>query len=124
MAKYVFVFRYGAVAVNPPLSPGEMQAHLKKWYSWRDELAKAGHEPSGQPLENTGKTVRGRAQTVTDGPFTESKDLVTGTMLLTCSSLEQAVELAHGCPIYEFDGSVEVRPVLGGEPPKSPTETR
>lgn len=123
MAKYVFVFRYGAVAVDPPLSPGEMQAHLKKWYSWRDQLAQAGHEPSGQPLENTGKTVRGRSQTVTDGPFTESKDLVTGTMLITSGSLDEAVALARGCPIYEFDGSVEVRPVLGGEPPK-PTEQR
>jgi hypothetical protein len=117
MAKYVFVFRYGAVAVDPPLSPTDMERHLKKWYAWRDELAKAGHEPSGQPLENGGKIVRGRDRIVTDGPFTESKDLVTGTMLLTCSSLEEAVALAHGCPIYEFDGSVEVRPVFSGEPP-------
>lgn len=118
MAKYVFVFRYGAVAVDPPLSPTDMERHLRKWYAWRDELAKAGHEPSGQPLESRGKIVRGRERIVTDGPFTESKDLVTGTMLISCASLDEAVALAHGCPIYEFDGAVEVRPVLGGEPPK------
>lgn len=122
MAKYVFVFRYGAVAAHPPLSPTDMEHHLKKWYAWRDELAKAGHEPSGQPLENRGKTVRGHDRIVTDGPFTESKDLVTGTMRISCGSLEEAVALAHGCPIYEFEGSVEVRPVLSEEPP--PTTPR
>lgn len=117
MAKYVFVFRYGGIAVDPPLSPSDMEAHMKKWYTWRDQMARAGHEPAGQALENHGKTLRGRGQTITDGPFTESKDLVTGTMMITAGSLDEAVTLARDCPIFEFDGSVEVRPVLGGEPP-------
>jgi hypothetical protein len=48
---------------------------------------------------------------VTDGPYAESKDLVTGSMIIEAASLEDAIEVARTCPTYEFEGSVEVRPV-------------
>jgi len=37
---------------------------------------------------------------------------VGGYTLIEASNLEQAVELSKGCPIFEFDGAVEVRPVM------------
>jgi hypothetical protein len=49
---------------------------------------------------------------VTDGPYAEAKDMVTGTLLVVADSLEAAAQLALGCPVYEFDGSVEVRPIF------------
>lgn len=49
---------------------------------------------------------------VTDGPYAESKDLVSGTLIVEAASLDEAAEFALGCPIFEYDGSVEVRPVL------------
>ncbi len=48
---------------------------------------------------------------VTDGPYAESKDLVTGSLVIGAVSLEDAVGVARTCPTYEFGGSVEVRPV-------------
>ena len=54
-------------------------------------------------------------QTVTDGPYAEAKDLVTGSLIVTAGSLDDATRLAAGCPIFEFDGSVEVRPVFQRE---------
>ena len=48
---------------------------------------------------------------VTDGPYAESKDLVTGSMIFEAASLEDAIDVARTCPTYEFGGSVEVRPV-------------
>jgi hypothetical protein len=56
-------------------------------------------------------TVRGHERMVTDGPYAESKDLVTGSMIIEADSLEDAVEVARTCPTFEFVGSVEVRPV-------------
>jgi hypothetical protein len=50
---------------------------------------------------------------VADGPYAESKDLVTGSLIIAAASLEDAVEVARSCPTYEFGGSVEVRPVRG-----------
>jgi hypothetical protein len=74
----------------------------------------SGRNAAGNPLEHpaSGTTIRGRDRVVTDGPYAESKDLVSGTFVLDAASLQEAAELARDCPIFEFDGSVEVRPVL------------
>ncbi|HEY4180943.1 MAG TPA: YciI family protein [Kofleriaceae bacterium] len=109
MPKYVFVFR-GAAVETSGMSPEEMQAHVRKWYAWADTLAARGFEPKGQPLDRRGRTIRGTDRVVTDGPYAETKDLVIGNMSLVAASLDEAVELAHGCPVLELGGSVEVRP--------------
>jgi hypothetical protein len=113
MSKFMFIFRGGGIVVQPPPPPAELGAHLAKWTAWIDGLAKAGHTDSHPPpLENGGKTVRGSSKTVTDGPYAEAKDLVSGILMISADSLEVAVELARGCPIYEYNGSVEVRPFM------------
>lgn len=112
MAKFVYIFRGGGVA-TPGLSPTEMQAHLNKWHEWIGALMKAGHVEGGQTLDNRGKLIRGADRVVTDGPYAESKDLVTGSMIIDAASLDEATELARDCPVFEYDGSVEVRPLLG-----------
>jgi hypothetical protein len=111
MPTFALFFRGGAVEV-PDLSPGEMQAHLKKWYEWAATLAKDGRYTSGQPLDNGGRTIRGKDRIVTDGPYAESKDLVTGALLLEAASLDEATSLAQGCPVFDYGGSVEVRMVF------------
>ena len=112
MAKFMFVFRGGGF-VEKGLSPAELGAHLEKWKAWVGELARKGHHADGgQPLQNGGKTIRGSAKAVTDGPYAEAKDMVTGTLPVVADSLEAAAQLALGCPVYEFDGSVEVRPIF------------
>ncbi len=111
MATFMFIFRGGGIVVQPPPPPAEIGAHLAKWTAWIDGLTKAGHtQPHLPPLDNGGKTVRGSSRTVTDGPYAETKDLVSGILVISAASLDAAVELARGCPIYEYDGSVEVRP--------------
>jgi hypothetical protein len=108
--KFMLIFRGGAVS-RDDMSPTELQAHVAKWYSWSDELARQGRRNAGTPLDNPGATVRGHDRLVTDGPYAESKDLVTGSMVIEAASIEDAIEVALTCPTYEFDGSVEVRPV-------------
>jgi hypothetical protein len=56
--------------------------------------------------------VKGKQKTVLDGPFAETKDIVGGYTLIEARDLDQAVELSKGCPIFEVDGGVEVRPVM------------
>ena len=113
-SKFMMIFRGGAVARHD-LSPSELQAHVEKWYRWSDGLARQGRHNDGHnagtALDNQGATVRGQERVVTDGPYAESKDLVTGSMIFEAASLEDAIDVARSCPTYEFGGSVEVRPV-------------
>lgn len=97
------------------MSAAEMQAHVKKWYVWSDALMAKGHSLQGQPLADTGRTIRGKDRIITDGPYAETKDLVTGAMIITAASFDEAVELARDCPVFELGGSVEVRPVVEHE---------
>jgi hypothetical protein len=110
MAKFIYLFR-GGLFVEKGLSATAMQDHLKLWGAWIGELAKQGHEPAGHPVQHEGRTIRGKGKVVTDGPYAELKDLVTGDLAIEAASLDVAAELAKGCPILMFDGSVEVRPV-------------
>jgi hypothetical protein len=93
-------------------SPEQMQQHMQKWGAWMKELTQLGHFKSGEPLERTGKVVKGTRKAVTDGPFAEAKDLVGGFLLVSAKDLDEAVALSKGCPIFENDGIVEVRPVM------------
>ena len=118
MPKFMYIFRGGGYATPGLLSPTELQQHLAKWNAWTNALLAAGRQPEGRPLAHpvTGTTIRGRDRIVTDGPYAESKDLVSGTVIIEAASLHEATELARDCPIFELDGSVEVRPVLAAPP--------
>ncbi len=108
MSEFVFLFRGGEKLP----SPADMQANMQKWGAWMNDLKAKGHFKGGEPLEDGGKLVSGRKKAVTDGPFAEAKDLIGGFMLVTARDLAHATELSMGCPIYERDGAVEVRPVM------------
>ena len=66
----------------------------------------------GHPLDAAGKVVRGQRKDVHDGPYAEAKDLVNGYVLIEAATIDKAVELSKGCPIFNDGGSVEVRPIL------------
>ncbi len=109
MANFMLIFRGGNSAGD---SPEQMQQHMQKWFAWFDGLSKSGvFKGQGAPLEPGGKVLRGARKTVSDGPFAEAKDVVGGYAIVEAKDLEAAVEIARGCPTYEKDGAVEVRPV-------------
>jgi hypothetical protein len=108
MQKYMFLFR-GGDAARAASSPEEMQQHLKKWGAWFQGLG--GKFLGGEPLELSGKVLSGSKKALSDGPFAEAKDLVGGYAIVSTETLDAAVEIARGCPIFEHDGILEVRPV-------------
>jgi len=60
----------------------------------------------------TAKTVRIRdgKRLVTDGPFAETKEQLTGFYMVEADTLDEALEVAAGIPPARV-GSIEVRPV-------------
>ena len=95
---------------------------LEKMGKYNEELVKAGIMLAGEGLHasSRGKRVKfaeGK-RTVTDGPFTESKELVAGFWIIQCKSREEAVEWMKRAP---FGGGcqIEIRQImeLGDFPP-------
>jgi hypothetical protein len=110
MSNFIYLFR-GGDAQRASLSPEAMQKHMQKWAAWIQELTKTGNFKAGDPLDGAGKVVHGKKKVITDGPYAEAKDLVGGYLLITANDINQALELSKGCPIFDNDGSVEIRPV-------------
>jgi hypothetical protein len=109
MSDFVYLYHGGDAA----RSPERIQETMQKWFAWLGKLREKGHlKDPGLALERTGKLVKGKRKTVTDGPFAEVKDVIGGYSLIYAHDLEQAVELSKDCPILEDDGTVEVRPVM------------
>jgi len=88
--------------------------------SMRAEYMAISDEPESyagaqlQPGE-TAKTVRlnGGDFLVTDGPFTETKEVLSGFYLVDADSEERALELAKKIPtVSRMGGAIEVRPIV------------
>ena len=79
--------------------------------NFNEELVKAGVLLAGKGLHPSarGKRVHfsGSRRSVTDGPFTQAKELVAGFWLWQVNSMEEAVEWARRCP-NPMDGDAEV----------------
>lgn len=112
MADFIYLFRSNP-EVWKSMSPEQMQQTVGKWMEWVDGLERSGHlKLTGERLSENGKVVKGKAKTVTDGPYVEVKDFIQGYMVVIAENLDQAAEFAKGCPILESDGSVEIRPFM------------
>jgi hypothetical protein len=87
---------------------------------FNESLVKAGVLLAGEGLRPSreGKRVRfsGKARTVTDGPFAETKELVAGFWIWQVKSVEEAVEWVKRCPNPMLtDSDIEIRPIFGPE---------
>jgi hypothetical protein len=105
------------VKSSPESEAGAMptQEELAEMGRFNEELTKAGVMLAGEGLQSSAKGFRvsygpGGAETVTDGPFAEAKELVAGYWIIEVSSKAEAVEWAKRVPFRE--GELEVRQVF------------
>jgi len=91
---------------------------LTEMGKYNEELIKAGIMLAGEGLHASSKGKRVKfaegKRTVTDGPFTESKELVAGFWLWQVRSMEEAVEWLKRAPFTPGD-EVEIRQVFEAE---------
>jgi hypothetical protein len=110
MADFLYLFR-GGLDRDPSTSPEALQKQMQKWVAWMGELSKTGNLKGGERLEGEGRQLVGKSRRLVDGPYTESKDLVGGYIVVQAKDLSHATEIARGCPIFDVDGNVEIRPI-------------
>lgn len=111
MKEFLLLFRQSEYAYRE-LSPEDFQALLKKWQDWAGGIAAQGKLVSnGRRLSTEGKVLK-PGGVITDGPFVEIRERLGGFLVVQADTLEEATTLAHGCPVLDAKGCVEVREIV------------
>ena len=108
MPKYMLLLRDDREGFAS-LSPEQLQKTSEKYMAWR----RKHFVVDGQRLEDGGQVMQKKngSVTLTDGPFSESREVLGGYYTIEAASMEEAVSLLHDHPHIEF-GSIEIRPVF------------
>lgn len=108
MKEFLLIFRLNNDSNVKP-SPEQIQERMN-WLAGiaaQNKLADKG---------NTLSTLNARTvkadNVVTDGPYAEIKEFISGYIIVKTDTIEEAVEFAKGNPIFKMGGNIEVREVL------------
>ncbi|HYM50436.1 MAG TPA: hypothetical protein VET65_07650 [Candidatus Limnocylindrales bacterium] len=99
MAKYVLLYSGGQMGVTP----AEQQKQMQAWGAWFGKLGTAVVD-NGNPFSDKAKTVAPDGR-VKEGPAGQR---ATGYSIVEASSVDQAAELAKGCPVLQSGGTITV----------------
>ena len=101
--------KFMVILHNPPglwqnMPPEQAQQKFTSYQTWMEGLRSAGRYVSGEKLlERGGKRLtrqKGRLN-VTDGPYSEAKEVVGGYFILRADSYDEAIELMHDSPFLD-----------------------
>jgi len=109
MNRFMMVFRKDKASPVP--SPEQMQESIKQWQDWIGGIAAQDKFVATDALGYQGKLIKADG-VVTDGPYAEVKEIVGGYIIVKADSLDEAVSLADGCPMFSIGGTVEVRDIM------------
>ena len=110
MKEFALIFRLKDASDFTP-SPEQIQERLN-WLgsiAAQNKLADKGN--TLLPAPGSAKTVK-PDNIVTDGPYTEIKEFISGYIIVRAESIDEAVEMAKGNPIFKIGGNIEVREIL------------
>lgn len=111
MKEFALIFRLKDIADFRP-SPEQMQERMN-WLgsiAAQNKLADKGN--TLLPAAGSAKTVKPN-NVVTDGPYTEIKEFISGYIVVRTENIDEAVEIAKANPIFDqVGGNIEVREVL------------
>jgi hypothetical protein len=113
-----------ASATSPAWGEEELQAMFAYMGAINDDLSETGELVDGQGLAEPAQTRHvtlgddGKA-VITDGPYSETKELLAGYWVLECESLERVTEIAGRVarcpqPAGAPDYPVVIRPIMDG----------
>jgi hypothetical protein len=106
--RFMMLYKPGHETDAPP-SP----EHIAEMGRFIEKMAKAGVLIATDGLQSSSKGARVRIDdgkfTVTDGPFTETKELIAGFAIVNANSKAEAVELAKQFLELVGEGESEVR---------------
>ncbi|CAD5278073.1 MULTISPECIES: YciI family protein [unclassified Imperialibacter] len=110
MKKFLILIREDLAAMNE-MTPAQMEADISEYVKWKEGLEKENRHVMSDPLEGSGAMIY-KNKVETDGPFIESKEAISGFFVFLATDMEEAISIAKTCPIFKYDGLVELRPIM------------
>jgi hypothetical protein len=111
MEKFLLLIREDLIQ-RENLSQEEHYACIQTMTRWVESLAESINFEGGKPLLNNGRYV-GRDYILSDGPFIEAKESISGFIQILAENLEQAAAIAQTCPlVVQNAAAIEVRPIM------------
>ncbi|MGL4310094.1 MAG: YciI family protein [Paracoccaceae bacterium] len=111
--KYMFLI-YLDEAKFAVMSQSDKDAYGNAMLDYDEELKASGHFIMGEPLKLPAEAVTLRAWdgalTMTDGPFMETKEHLSGFILIEARDMNEAIRLGGRMPLAKV-GSIELRPL-------------
>jgi hypothetical protein len=109
LKEFLFLFRRKTEGRYKKIPPEKMLSFNKKWNDWITGLAiKDQLSAQLKHWDLQGKILR-NGNKVSPGPYLESDDYIDSFIMVYAADYQEAKEIAESCPIFELDGSVEVR---------------
>ena len=93
------------------VSPETMQQRMQAYMVWMKKMMAEDRYTAGQPLEPTGNWLKDKNTVLTDGPYLEPKEMIAGYVIVKAADLNEATEIAKGCPLLNHC-EIFVRPLL------------
>ena len=94
------------------VSPEEMQAAIEKYRAW---MHKPFTKDAKRLADDPGRVIRskGGQSRATDGPYSETKEVLGGYYVIEADDYDHAVALAMEHPHLEYGGTLEIRQLWG-----------
>jgi len=110
MKEFALIFRLKDISDFQP-SPTQMQERIE----WLESIAAQNKlVDKGNtllPVSGSARTIK-HGNMVTDGPYTEIKEFISGYVVIKSDNIEEAVAIAKENPIFKIGGNIEVREIL------------
>jgi hypothetical protein len=95
-----------------PASDDAVKANIQHWQAYMGNLAKSGDLVSGYRPADDGLVISGSEKALKPNAYVANNELVSSILIIKAIDMDSAKAIADKCPVFEFGGSVEVRPML------------
>jgi len=110
MEKFMLIVREDLERIGK-LTDEDRFSNIPMMMKWVDSLIESGNYIKGEPLQIKGRYVS-KDQILSDGPFIEAHEGISGYDIIRAENIEQAAAIAQTCPLVQQGLAVrEVRPL-------------